>query len=102
MNRLVSAWVTAIIGVGVILTLVGWILRATIEVLHNRGAETYVNAKGMQVHWVDVLTMSVAALLALLVILVATAVFYWRRKRDLAQAKELDAKISAELLNRDN
>jgi hypothetical protein len=85
----------------VILTLVGWVLRAAIEVLHHRGAETYVNAQGMQVHWVDVLTMSAAALLATLVVLVATAVFYWRRKRDLALAQELEAKISAASSGRD-
>jgi hypothetical protein len=80
MNRCVSAWLTVVLLVGAVLTLSGWIFRATVEVLHGRGADTYVNAQGMQVHWVDVLTMSVAALVAIIVILVATAIFNWRRK----------------------
>ena len=96
MNRCVSAWLTGIFLVGAVLTLSGWILRATIEVLHGRGAEIYFNAQGMQVHWVDVLTMSAAALVAILVILVATAIFNWRRKRDMALVKKLDASISTE------
>jgi hypothetical protein len=97
MNRRVSAWLTAIIGVGMVLTIAGWILRATIEVLHHRGADIYVNAKGMQVHWIDVLTMSAAAFLAILAILIATAVFHWRRKRDLALVAKLEANNNSEL-----
>jgi hypothetical protein len=101
MNRRVSTWLTAILGIGAVLTVVGWLLRATIEVLHRRGSDTYVNAKGMQVHWVDVLTMAAAAFLAIVVILVATAVFTWRHKRDLASLEKLEASVSPELSDRD-
>ena len=69
-----------------------WILRATIEVRNNRGSETYVNAQGMQVHWVDVLTMWAAVFLALLVMLVAIAIHAWRRKKNLALVRNLEAR----------
>jgi uncharacterized membrane protein len=101
MNRRVSAWLSVLLGVGAVLTIFGLILRAIVEVLHHRGAETYLNAKGMQVHWVDVLTMWAAALLVFLVILIATAVFNWRRKRDLALVRELEARTSTESPVRD-
>jgi hypothetical protein len=68
------------------------------EVHHGRGAETYVNAEGMQVHWVDVLTLLVATLLALIVLFTATAIFNWRKKRDLALIKKLEAENEAAAL----
>jgi hypothetical protein len=101
MNRRVSIWLTVILGVGAVLTVSGLILRATTEVRHNRGAETYVNAQGMQVHWVDVLTMWAAVLLAILVMVVAIAVYAWRHKRDLALIEKLEARISPEPTVRD-
>jgi hypothetical protein len=90
-NRRVSIWLTVAFGVGAVLAISGLVLRATIEVRHNRGAETYVNVQGMQVHWVDVLTLSAALLVALVVLLVATAIFNWRSRRDAALVKKLDA-----------
>jgi Kef-type K+ transport system membrane component KefB len=96
MNRRVSFWLTVIVGVGVVLDISGWILRAIFEVRHGHGAETFVNAKGMQVHWVDVLTMSSAAFVATLVMLVATMFVTWRKKRDAALIKKLEARDSAE------
>src|SRR5579863_1008836 len=89
MNRLVYFWLTAIFGIGALLAITGLLLRATIEVLHHRGAETYVNAQGMQVHWVDVLTMTAAVLAMFLVLLVATAFNKWRNKRDAALIEKL-------------
>jgi hypothetical protein len=96
MNRRVSAWLTVILGVGVVLTVSAGIFRAIVEVRHNRGAEIYVNAKGMQVHWVDDLTKWAAVLLTTLVLLVAIAVYKWRRKRDAALIDKLEAQIGAE------
>jgi hypothetical protein len=101
MNRRVSAWLTGILGIGAVLTVSAAILRAVMEVRHNRGAETFVNAHGMQVHWVDDLTMWTAAFLAILIILGATAIYGWRRKRDLALVRKLEARISAEPSVRD-
>jgi phosphoglycerol transferase MdoB-like AlkP superfamily enzyme len=94
MNRRVSIWLTALFGICAVLAISGLILRATVEVLHNRSAETYVNMQRMQVHWVDVLTLSAAVLVALVVLLVATAIFNWRNKRDAALVKKLDAAAS--------
>jgi hypothetical protein len=100
-NRRVSIWLTVFLGVGAVLAISGLILRASIEVLHGRGAETFVNAQGMQVHWVDVLTLSVASLMALIVLFTATAIFNWRKKRDLALIKKLDAEIAAAAIDLD-
>jgi hypothetical protein len=101
MNRRVSIWLTVIFAVGAVLAVSAWILRAVIEVRNNRGAETYVNVQGMQVHWVDVLTMWAAVLLAILGMVVAIAIYAWRRKRDLALFEKLDAKIAHERAVRD-
>jgi hypothetical protein len=98
MNRRVSVWLAVFFGVGAVLAISGLILRAAMEVHHGRGAETYVNAEGMQVHWVDVLTLSVATLLALIVLFTATAIFNWRKKRDLASIKKLEAENEAATL----
>jgi hypothetical protein len=94
MNRRVSIWLTVVFGIGAVLAISGLILRATMEVRHNRGAETYVNVQGMQVHWVDVLTLSAAAFVTLGVLLVATVIFNWRNKRDTALVKKLEAASS--------
>jgi hypothetical protein len=102
MNRRVSAWLTVILSIGAVLTVAGLILRATIEVRHNRGADIYINGKGMQVHWVDDLTGWAAVLLATLVMLVALAIYSWRRKRDLALVKKLEARVNAEPSVQDN
>jgi hypothetical protein len=95
-KRRVSASLAVILGVGVVLTVAAGLLRAIIEVRHNRGAEIYVNAKGMQVHWVDDLTKWAAVLLTTFVFLVAIAVYKWRQKRDAARVNELEARISGE------
>jgi hypothetical protein len=89
MNRRVSVWLTVFSGVGAVLAISGPILRAAMETLNGHGAETYVNAQGMQVHWVDVLTLSVASLVALIVLFTATAIFNWRNKRDKALVGEI-------------
>jgi hypothetical protein len=90
MNRRVRFWLLMGLGVASALAVSGWILRALFEVLHGRGAETYTSARGLQVHWVDVLTMSFAAFGAMLVIVVATVIVTWRKKRNLALIKKTD------------
>jgi hypothetical protein len=101
MNRRVSIWLTVILGVGAVLAVSGWILRAIIQVHHNRGAETYVNSQGLQVHWVDVLTMWAAVLVVALVLLVARAIYTWRRKRDLVLIERLEGRVGSESTVRD-
>jgi hypothetical protein len=101
MNRRVSIWLTVIFGVGVLLAVSAWILRAIVEVRNNRGAETYESARGLQIHWVDVLTMWTAVFLAILAMLVAIAIYAWRRKRDAARIAKLEARISHEPAVRD-
>jgi hypothetical protein len=101
MKRRVSIWLTVIFGVGAVVAVSAWILRAVVEVRNNRGAETYENARGLQVHWVDVLTMWAAVLLATLGMVVAIAIHAWRRKRDAALIAKLEARIGHELTVRD-
>jgi uncharacterized membrane protein len=91
MNRRVSVWLTVLTGISAVLAISALILRASIETLHGHGAETYVNAQGMQVHWVDVLTLSVAFLVALIILFTATAIYHRRKKMDLAAIRKLDA-----------
>ncbi len=89
MNRRVRIWLITGFGVATVLAVAGWILRATFEVLHGRGSETFISAKGLEVHWVDVLTMWIAVFAATVVIVVAMAIAAWRKKRDLAVIKKM-------------
>jgi hypothetical protein len=91
MNRRVRFWLLLGFGVATALAVAGWILRATFKVLHGRGAETFISARGLQVHWVDVLTMAIATFVAILVMLVARVVVDWRKKRDLELLKKMDS-----------
>jgi uncharacterized membrane protein len=93
MNRRVSVWLSIFTGICAVLAVSALVLQASIKTFHGHGAETYVNAQGMQVHWVDVLTTSVAFLLALIVLFVATAAYNWRKQRDLAAIRKLDAEL---------
>jgi hypothetical protein len=91
MNRRVSVWLTVFTGMSAVLAISALVLQASIETFHGHGSETYVNAQGKQVHWVDVLTLSVAFLVALIVLFTATAIYHWRKKMDLAAIRKLDA-----------
>ena len=91
MNRRVSVSLTIFTGISAPLAISALVLQASMKTFHGHGAETYVNAQGMQVHWVDVLTMSAAFLVTLTVLFVATAIYQWRKKRDLAAIRKLDA-----------
>jgi uncharacterized membrane protein len=90
MNRRVSVWLTVFTGISAVLAISAMVLQASMKTFHGHGAETYVNAQGMQVHWVDVLTMSVVFLVALIVLFIATAIYHWRKKLDLAAIRKLD------------
>jgi type II secretory pathway component PulL len=92
MNRRVRFWLLLGFGIATALAVAGWILRALFEVLHGRGAETYISARGLQVHWVDVLTMWIAVFAAILVMLVAMVIVAWHKKRDLDQLKKMESR----------
>lgn len=91
MNRRVRFWLVIAFGVATALAVSGWILRAIFEVQHGRGAETFIGGKGLQVHWVDVLTMFFAVIVAILAMLIATMIVTCRKKRDLALTKKEDS-----------
>jgi hypothetical protein len=91
MNRRVSVWLTVFTGISAVLAISALVLQASMKTFHGHGAETYVDAQGMQVYWVDVLALSVAFLVALIVLFIATAIYHWRKKMDLAAIRELDA-----------
>jgi|HubBroStandDraft_6_1064221.scaffolds.fasta_scaffold847649_2 heme/copper-type cytochrome/quinol oxidase subunit 2 len=101
MSRRVSIWLTVIFGVGAVLAVSTSILYAIVKVRNNRGAETYLSARGLEVHRVDVLTMWAAVLLSILVMLVAIAIYAWRRKRDLALIEKMEARTNSEPTLRD-
>jgi len=101
MNRRVLIWLTVVFGIGALLDVSAFAFRATLEVLHHRGAETYVNAYGMQIHWSSVLTTGVAGTVALAVALVARIFVNWRKKKDLALIKKLDARNAVAEANQD-
>jgi hypothetical protein len=96
MNRRVRIGLMVGFGVATALAFSGWILRAVFEVLHGRGMETYLSGRGLQVDWVDVLTTVLAVFVAILVVLVATLLVAWRKRRDLAAIRKMEAgKVAA-------
>jgi hypothetical protein len=91
MSRRVRVGLMVGFGFAAALAFSGWILRAAFEVLHGRGMETYLSGRGLQVHWVDVLTTALALVAAILVVLVATLFVAWRKRRDLAAIRKMEA-----------
>jgi hypothetical protein len=96
MKRRHSVWVTVSVAVAAGLGMSGLLLRAIFEVSHDRGAETYRNVYGLQIHWVSAITTLIAVALALLVALVARVFLRWRdRKESDALLRQVDSRISA-------
>jgi hypothetical protein len=93
MKRRVSVLSTIAIAAACTLAITGGILRALYEVIHNRGAETYRNVYGIQIHWITVLTSLGAGAAALLVAVVARMLVIWRDTRDTnAVIRQVDAR----------
>jgi hypothetical protein len=76
------------------------LLVAVWEMMHNRGAGTYINVYGLAIHWTSALISVVALAATLLVALIARLVILWRDKRN---AKRLITQIAARVVsNNDN
>jgi hypothetical protein len=63
----------------VIIAFVALIGRAAVEVLNGNGAATYLNAYGMPIHWITVLSLSAALVMAWVVAIVLR---WWQRRDD--------------------
>jgi hypothetical protein len=63
----------------IVIAFVALIGRAAVEVLNGNGAATYPNAYGIQIHWITVLSFSVALLVAWCV---AIVIRWWQRRDD--------------------
>lgn len=63
--------------------------QAAIEVWRGNGADVYQNAYGMLIHWVDVLSLAAALLVAYLA---ALALRWWQRRDDRAVTRTLNRK----------
>jgi hypothetical protein len=61
--------------------------RAALEVWRGNGADVYQNNYGMHIHWVSVLSLAIALLVAYLV---ALAIRWWQRRDDRAISRLLD------------
>ena len=96
MKRRHSVLLTVAVAVAAGLGMSGLLLRAIFEVSHGRGAETYRNVYGLQIHWVSAITTLIAVALALLVALVARVVLRWRDRRESdALLRQVDSRIGA-------
>ena len=62
-----------------VIAFVGLIGRAAVEVLNGHGAATYSNAYGMPIHWITVLSLFAALLVALVV---AIVIRWWQQRDD--------------------
>jgi hypothetical protein len=63
----------------VVMAFVALIGRASVEVLKGNGAATYSNAYGMQIHWITLLSLSAALIMAWVV---AIVIRWWQRRDD--------------------
>jgi hypothetical protein len=96
MKRRHSVLLTVAVAVAAGFGISGLLLRAIFEVSHHRGAETYRNVYGLQIHWVTAITTLIAVALVLLVALVARVVLRWRDRRESdALFRQVDGRISA-------
>jgi hypothetical protein len=59
------------------------LVRAVIEVLHNKGSEQYQNVYGLGIAWSSLLILAAVFVGALLVALIARAIYLWRVNRGL-------------------
>jgi hypothetical protein len=96
MKRRHSVLLTVAVAVAAGLGMSGLLLRAIFEVSHGRGAETYRNVYGLQIHWVSAITTLIAVAVALLVALLARVVLRWRDRRESdALLRQVDSWIGA-------
>lgn len=102
-TRRVSILVTVVLGVAAALGISALVIRATFEILHGRGADTYKNVYGLPIHWVSVLTSLIAVGVALLVALGARLFVIWRDKREITELiKQLDARNNTVATEQEN
>jgi hypothetical protein len=59
------------------------LVRAVIEVLHDKGSEQYQNVYGLGFAWSSLLILAAVFVGAFLVALIARAIYFWRVKRGL-------------------
>ena len=59
------------------------LVRAVIEVLHDKGSEQYQNVYGLGIAWSSLLILAAVLVGAFLVALIARAIYFWRVKRGL-------------------
>lgn len=94
-KRRVPVLVTVAFAAAATLGISGLLIRATFEILHGHGADTYSNVYGLQIHWVSVLTTAIAAGVALLVAVIARLFVMWRDQKEItALLKQRDARDS--------
>jgi len=91
-----SVLVVVSVAVAAGLGISGQFLRAIFEVSHDRGAETYRNVYGLEIHWISVITTLIAVALASLVALAIWVVFRWRDRRESDKLlRQINSRISA-------
>lgn len=102
-KRRVPVLVTAALAVAATLSISALVIRATFEMFHGHGADTYNNVYGLQIHWVSVLTTVIAVGVALLVALGARLFVIWRDKREIAELiKQLDVRNNTVATEQEN
>jgi hypothetical protein len=62
---------------------------AILQMMRGKGADTYENVYGMQIHWITVLSLAAAVLVAFLV---ALAIRWWQKRDDRTIDRLLDAR----------
>lgn len=87
------------VGTVVTLALASLAGRALLEVARGHGGHTYANALGMQIHWVTVLALAAAMLVALVL---ALAMRWWQRRDDRTIDRLLKARRDDTSRPRDN
>jgi hypothetical protein len=59
------------------------LVRAVIEVLHDKGSEQYQNVYGLGIAWSSLLILAAVFVGPFLVALIARVIYFWRVKRGL-------------------
>jgi hypothetical protein len=81
-------WLTGFVAVAAFLALGSLITRAIIKLSQSQGADTYQNVCGMIIHWITVLTVILAVVIALIV---GISLRWWQKRTDSRIVAEVRA-----------
>jgi ABC-type Fe3+ transport system permease subunit len=97
MKRLRSVFRTVIAPIVALVVFVPTLAVAVWMVLHGRGAKSYSNVYGLEIHYTSVLIFVLALVLTVAVAYVARIIYFWRNAHDgSARLRKIESLASSD------